>query len=190
MPRSLLAVVVLAIVAATLSTGCPRRRLPVETAPAQEPPPPAVEITPPMGEPSREVTEGFPTQPVETRPEAGEPIDELNRKKVLKTVYFDFDRYDLDDQDREILRQNAQWLNGNTGYRVAIEGHCDERGTIEYNLTLGERRARSVREYLTSLGVSGGRMRIISYGEERPANPGHGEAAWAENRRAEFVIEP
>jgi peptidoglycan-associated lipoprotein len=88
-----------------------------------------------------------------------------------------------------VLQQNGDWLLGNPQYNIRIEGHCDERGTIEYNLALGERRASAVRDYLVSLGVDAFRIRIVSYGEEDPADPGHDEAAWARNRRGVFVIE-
>jgi peptidoglycan-associated lipoprotein len=117
-------------------------------------------------------------------------VAKWNAEGVLKTVYFSFDQYDLDDPARTVLQANSSWLGG-VGKQVDIrvEGHCDERGTIEYNLALGERRASAVREYLVSLGVDSQRIRIVSYGEEQPADPGHTEAAWAKNRRAVSVIE-
>jgi peptidoglycan-associated lipoprotein len=89
---------------------------------------------------------------------------------------------------RAILENKAAWLRANGRYKVRIEGHCDERGTNEYNLALGERRANSAFKYLNALGVSADRMSTISYGEERPADPGHNEAAWAKNRRDEFKL--
>ena len=104
----------------------------------------------------------------------------------LRPVHFDFDRYNIREGDREILRENADWLKRNTGVAVLIEGHADERGENEYNLALGERRASSVKRFLQSLGVDPERLTIISYGEERPADPGHDENAWGMNRRAEF----
>ena len=104
----------------------------------------------------------------------------------VQTVYFDYDSYALRTEALELLRQNAEKLKQIPGVIVQIEGHCDERGTQEYNLALGERRALAVREHLIRLGVSGDRMVTISYGEEDPANPGHTESAWAMNRRSEF----
>ncbi len=104
----------------------------------------------------------------------------------VQTVYFDYDSYALRPDALETLRQNAEKLKEIPGVVVQIEGHCDERGTQEYNLALGERRALAVREHLIRLGVSGDRMVTISYGEEDPADPGHTEAAWAMNRRSEF----
>jgi peptidoglycan-associated lipoprotein len=174
-------------IALALVSGCkpkppettPTPPQPAETAPA-ETAPKAVETPPP-----KEITSDFPTEKVET----GEiPAAELNRKGVLKTVYFAFDSYELDDQARQVLQANAQWLKSNPGRSILIEGHCDERGTIEYNLALGERRAGVVRDYLVGLGIDAFRIRIVSYGEEDPVDPGHTEEAWAKNRRAESVI--
>ena len=115
-------------------------------------------------------------------------VDELNRQGVLKTVYFDYDQEALREDARATLQQNAQWLRAHPGYKVRIEGNADDRGTIEYNLALGQRRADSVREYLGSLGVNTADLEVISYGEEKPAVPGGDESSWAQNRRAEFVI--
>jgi peptidoglycan-associated lipoprotein len=106
----------------------------------------------------------------------------------LKDVYFDFDRYDLNADARTILRGNADWLKSNPRARVEIEGHCDERGTGEYNLALGAKRAQAVREYLTSLGIDGARLSTISYGEEIPICKEQSDDCWRQNRRARFVI--
>jgi peptidoglycan-associated lipoprotein len=125
-------------------------------------------------------------EPIRAKP--SEDADTFNRQGVLKTIYFDFDQYNIKDEFRETLRQNAQWMKDHPGFSVVLEGHCDERGTGEYNLALGDRRAGSTKQYLTSLGVSGSRLRTISYGEERPAIDGHGESAWSKNRRAQFLI--
>lgn len=162
-------------------------------APDTEPVPPPdttqQQATPPEPPDRVEVMEDFPEQ----RPEVAEIVEvsvaELNEQGVLKTVFFDFDKYDLSDNARGVLRNNAAWMTQNSKYYVVIEGHCDERGTIEYNLALGERRAKAVRDYMADLGVDRGRLRVVSYGEEKPADPGHTDEAWAQNRRAEFVIE-
>lgn len=106
----------------------------------------------------------------------------------LRPIYFEFDSYRLTGGARKILKSNADWLKSNGSVSVQIEGHCDERGTPEYNLALGERRANAAKEYLTSQGVEGGRVSVISYGEERPVDPGHDDSAWAKNRRSEMVI--
>ena len=106
----------------------------------------------------------------------------------LKDVYFDFDRYDLSADARTVLRANADWLKNNPGTRVEIEGHCDDRGTNEYNLALGAKRAQAVREYLATLGVAANRLSTISYGEEIPVCKEETESCWKQNRRARFVI--
>lgn len=104
----------------------------------------------------------------------------------LEVVYFDFDSYALRADAREALQRNSDKVKQARGVVIQIEGHCDERGTQDYNLALGERRALAVREYLMNLGVSGDRMITISYGEEMPAVPGSNESAWSKNRRSEF----
>lgn len=104
----------------------------------------------------------------------------------LNRVHFEFDQFTLTAEARDILAANAQYLKANSALRVRIEGYCDERGSDEYNLALGERRASATRNYLISLGVEGDRLTILSYGEELPLDPGHTESAWAQNRRAEF----
>jgi len=106
----------------------------------------------------------------------------------LKDVFFEFDRYDLSADARTVLRANADWLKGNPAARVEIEGHCDERGTNEYNLALGAKRAQAARDYLANLGVNSNRLSTISYGEEIPVCKESNEACWKQNRRARFVI--
>ncbi len=108
--------------------------------------------------------------------------------KSLQPIYFEFDSFSLSEEARKNLRGIADWLNTHSSLKVLIEGHCDERGTEEYNLALGENRAKSVRDYLVQLGVSSENLSIISYGEEFPVDARHNEEAWAKNRRAEFVI--
>ncbi|MFH1367680.1 MAG: peptidoglycan-associated lipoprotein Pal [Elusimicrobiota bacterium] len=106
----------------------------------------------------------------------------------IATVFFNYDQSDLMPSAREALKKNAEFIKGNPNLEVLVGGHCDERGTFEYNLALGQRRAAVVREYYGQLGVPLGRIATISYGEEMPANPGQNEAAWAKNRRAETKI--
>lgn len=108
----------------------------------------------------------------------------------LSDIHFDFDKYDIRAGDAIILDANASWLKSNTDQLVLIEGHCDERGTNEYNLALGERRAKAAMNYLVSLGVQANRITIISYGEERPLCTDHNEACWSKNRRAHFLVKP
>ncbi len=107
---------------------------------------------------------------------------------MLKDIHFDFDRYDIRPADAAILKTNADLLKKYHNVKIQVEGHCDERGTVEYNLALGERRANSTRNYLVSIGVSPERVSIISYGKEKPEDSAHSEAAWAKNRRAHTII--
>ena len=106
----------------------------------------------------------------------------------FQEIYFDFDQSDLSGEARTILSGHAQLLRKYPGVKILVEGHCDERGTIEYNLALGARRAQIVKQYLANYGISDSRIATVSYGKERPADPGHTESAWAKNRRAAFVI--
>ncbi len=103
-------------------------------------------------------------------------------------IYFSFDEYALTDSAKNTLGSLASTMKNSAGVVVQIEGHCDERGSIEYNLALGERRAQSVKNYLVQLGIDPARLTTISYGEEKPAVDGHNESAWSKNRRAEFVV--
>jgi peptidoglycan-associated lipoprotein len=117
--------------------------------------------------------------------------DEMQRAEdafVNEDVLFDFDQSVLTPAARSILERKAAWLRNNPGKAVTIEGHCDERGTADYNIALGERRANSARDFLVDLGISGSRLRTVSYGEEQPLDPRHNESAWAKNRRAHFVV--
>jgi peptidoglycan-associated lipoprotein len=108
---------------------------------------------------------------------------------VNELIHFEFDKSRLLPEAKAILRVKAEWLKANPEARAIIEGHCDERGTNEYNLALGDRRAQSAKTYLVDLGIAAERLTCISYGEERPLDPGHDEAAWAKNRRDQFVLE-
>jgi peptidoglycan-associated lipoprotein len=117
-------------------------------------------------------------------------VEELKGKKGIKLsdIYFAYDDFSLSSQAKKTLVENAAWMISNSQKVITIEGHCDERGTEEYNIALGERRANSAKRYLINLGVKSGQLSTISYGEERPADQGHSEEAWARNRRGAFVI--
>ena len=119
---------------------------------------------------------------------ATEVSAEEQAKAALQDIQFELDQSGLSEEAKGILAGNANWLKANPGIKVKIEGHCDERGTEEYNLALGQRRAESVKSYLMSLGLEGGRIGTISYGESLPLDPGHDEAAWAKNRRVDFAV--
>ncbi|MCG8608255.1 peptidoglycan-associated lipoprotein Pal, partial [bacterium] len=106
---------------------------------------------------------------------------------VLSTVFFEYDKAELTSEARGRLAENARQLQANPEVRILIEGHCDERGTVEYNLALGERRAQATRNYLINFGIRPDRIKVVSYGKERPVDHGHNAQAWAKNRRAEFV---
>lgn len=121
-------------------------------------------------------------------PEQPEPVEAPRAEKALKDAYFAFDSYELSAEAMKTLQEDADWIKANPGTVITIEGHCDERGTVEYNLALGERRAEVAKNYLVSLGVKDDRLKTISYGKSMPADPGHTEEAWAMNRRAHFVV--
>lgn len=109
-------------------------------------------------------------------------------QKRLRDVYFEYDRYDLSDDGKSVIKELSQILSKNKNLKVIIEGHCDERGTNEYNLGLGQRRAQTVKNYLMSLGISSKNIETVSYGEEKPVCKESNEACWAKNRRAHFVL--
>jgi len=121
-------------------------------------------------------------------PYAGQPPDVINKMSPLKPVFFAYDSDQLDDDGRQALTEDAQVLKKYPSWVISIEGHSDERGTAEYNLALGERRALSARSFLLSLGVAANRCTTVSYGKEFPFDPGHDEAAWKNNRRAHLVV--
>ena len=148
-------------------------------------PPPAPPPSPPA--PVREPT-SVPAEPVREDAIASASLDDLNKNSPLKPVLFELDSSDVNADSQKILDGNAALLKRYPSWAVTIEGHCDERGTAEYNLALGERRAVSARAYLVSLGIPADRLRIVSYGKEFPFDPGHDEGAYSNNRRAHFVI--
>ena len=113
----------------------------------------------------------------------------LKQEFENKFIYFAFDSAVLSDEAQSVLREKADYLKANSGKKVLIEGYCDDRGSVEYNLALGQRRAESAMKYLVMLGIPSDRIRTISYGKERPVDPGQGEEAWAKNRRDQFVLE-
>lgn len=178
-----LRLLLLLALAALLAAGCAKKPAPeVAVAP---PAPSAAEERQVVTEPPPQPVAGIREQVVSEAP--GEaPV--LAAAKGLQTVYFDYDQYTLTDAAQQALAANAAWMKANSGARVVIEGNCDERGSDEYNLALGDRRAKSAQSYLVSLGIAAGRLSTVSYGEERPIDPGHDETAWSKNRRAEFKV--
>jgi peptidoglycan-associated lipoprotein len=135
--------------------------------------------------------------PVPSTPPAAPPTGaqrpapgEFRASDALKDIHFDFDRYDIRADAADALRANATWMKSNPGTAILIEGHCDERGTVEYNLALGQRRAQSARDFLVAQGVPASRLSMISYGKERPVCTESTEDCWARNRRAHFPVKP
>jgi peptidoglycan-associated lipoprotein len=113
--------------------------------------------------------------------------DQAQKKLALESIYFDYDQWLIREGQKETMDKNAGWLKANPNSKVRVEGNCDERGTAEYNLALGQKRADAAKVFLEGMGISGNRIQTISYGFERPLDPGHDEAAWAKNRRVDFV---
>jgi peptidoglycan-associated lipoprotein len=172
--------------AAALACGGNR---PPETRPA--PPPPdfdAVEAEPGPPEPADDVRSVPPEPVLNDERIASASLDDLNRSSPLRPLFFAYDSSEVSPEGRTVLDANAAVLRQNPSWTVTIEGHCDERGTAEYNLALGERRAVAARAYFISLGIPAERLRTVSYGKEFPFDPGQTETAWAKNRRAHFVI--
>jgi peptidoglycan-associated lipoprotein len=168
------------LVLAVAVAGCGKKTPP----PAPIPPPAAPEMPPPAPQPP---PESVPT-PNEYEQLRQKSIDELEKMGLLADIHFDYDRADLRDADRSILSQNADTLKKFDFLRITVEGHCDERGSVEYNLALGERRAKAAYDYLVSLGVDASRLKTVSYGKEVPLCQESNEECWARNRRAHFAI--
>jgi peptidoglycan-associated lipoprotein len=179
----------IAVLATTTLAACHKKAPPVarptpppaatpSTTPARPPEPPAPVVEPPI----------VPPEPVRDDAISSASLDDLNKNSPLQPVYFELDSSDLSAAGQKALDANAALLKKYPTWAVTIEGHCDERGTAEYNLALGERRAIAARAYLVSLGISADRLRTVSYGKEFPFDPGHDESAWSKNRRAHFVI--
>jgi len=181
-----------------LVTGCPKR--PATTA-ASAPAPTASTVAPAPTPPSMQPAPAAPSTPsspsmaapATPAPATAAPAtpprpSEFAENANLRDVYFDFDKYDIRPDDAKTLDANAGWLKSNANNLVLIEGHCDERGTNEYNLALGERRAKATMNYLVSQGIQANRITIISYGKERPVCTEKNEACWQKNRRAHFLV--
>jgi len=169
---SRITVLLLAATLAAALAGCAKK-------PAATTPPPPAPTTPAETTPA-------PTTPPPA-PEPPPPPPPTVAASDLQIVYFAYDSFILDDGARAALDNNARLLRENTSLSVSIDGHCDERGTVEYNQALGQKRAEAVQQYLMDQGLDGGRFRVVSYGKERPAVEGHDESSWSRNRRVEFT---
>lgn len=190
MKKTAVALLVMAGMAALFVSGCANKEAVKTEAPEQ--------VTAKPEAPKPEPAKPEAPKPVQAaQPKAEEPkqVEQQAAKASaivanFETAYFDFDKAELRQDARDVLFKNAEiLLKGQPDAKVKIEGHCDERGSAEYNLALGERRAQSALQYLITLGVKADRMSVISYGKEKPAVQGSDEAAWSKNRRAEFVIQ-
>lgn len=183
---------VAAVLCAAFLSACAPKPVPKAPEPAPPPPPqvvapkPTPQPAPPPPPPARPPAP--PRIPTDEEVFASKPLDRLNAERPLGDVFFEYDRAELSDAARAVLQKNAEWLRRWTSTRVLLEGHADARGTAEYNLALGERRASAVRDYLLSLGVPAARLTIVSKGEEEPACREDEESCWLQNRRARFVI--
>ncbi len=163
--------------------GCFQQAMKGETAPP--PAPEQTKVVPPAEKGEVAVAKETPAPVPGAAPGAPGAAPAVAGAVGLNDIYFDFDKYNIRPGDADILKKNYDWFAANPD-RVRIEGNCDERGTVEYNLVLGQKRADSTKSYMTKLGVDGKRMDTVSYGKERPVDPGHNEEAWAKNRRAHF----
>jgi peptidoglycan-associated lipoprotein len=178
----------IALLVSITAAACGGKKPPV-ARPIPPPPPPSSSTNRPPGppEPVAEPTV-VPPEPVREDAISSASIDDLNRNSPLKPAFFEYDSSELTPEAQAVLNENAATLKRYPSWTVTIEGHCDERGTAEYNLALGERRAVTARAYLVSLGISADRLRIVSYGKEFPFDAGHDETSFSKNRRAHFVI--
>jgi peptidoglycan-associated lipoprotein len=182
-------VVVVAMVALMLVSACGKKKPPVARPTLPPPPPPSSSTTRPPGppEPVREPVP-VPAEPIASDTLSSTDIDTLNKNSPFQPVFFAYDEDVIDALGQQALGHNAELMKKYPSWIVTIEGHADERGTAEYNLALGERRAIATRNYLVSLGIPADRLRTVSYGKEFPFEPGHDETSWSKNRRAHFVV--
>jgi peptidoglycan-associated lipoprotein len=178
---------ILAVVMTVAIGACAKKQPPIArpmppptntgTAAAGNPPPPPTPIAEPVAVP-----------PMPDDSIAGKSLDDLNRDSPLRPLFFELDSSDVSSEGQKVLQENAAIMKKYPAWQITIEGHCDERGTAEYNLALGERRALAARNYLVSLGIPADKVKTVSYGKEVPFDPGHNDSAWSKNRRAHFVI--
>ena len=195
--RSLTTIATGVLLCGTITLSCARNPPVVPEPPPPAPPPSDSASSPPQSPPT--LPPPAPPAPPRTPPPvsptipaeddfASRSLEELNRDSPLRPLFFGYDSSDLDPDGRKTLEANAEILRRQSTWIITIEGHCDERGTPEYNLALGERRALAAREYLLERGLPSERLRTVSYGKEFPFNGGNDELAWSQNRRAHFVI--
>ncbi len=183
------------LVMALVATGCAKKEVvrsnegagAAAQAPAAPTAPPESIVSEPVKEAPKPEAPMAGTQTAMAEAQAGQKATE-EAASMFADIHFDFDKSFIREDAKPVLATVADYLKKNPGAKVQIEGHCDERGTAEYNMALGARRAESAKKYLLSLGVKGGRLSTVSYGKEKPLDPGHDESAWAKNRRDHFVL--
>jgi len=181
MKRGTFGLVLVTVIAAFLLAGC-GCFMQAQKGEAPPPKPPEQKV---VAAPEAKKEVSVPGKPTPPAPPPSSPA--AAGAPMLQIINFDYDKYNVRPGDAEILKKNLDWFKSNPATKTRIEGNCDERGTVEYNLALGQKRADSAKNYLTGLGVDGKRLETISYGKERPLDPAHNEAAWAKNRNAQFV---
>jgi peptidoglycan-associated lipoprotein len=189
MRREAKALLVLVLLLTVVVAACKGKAKPPVARPM--PPPmvdPGTNPPPPPG-PPQPVSEPVVVPPMPAEDTLGtKSLDDLNRDSPLRPLFFALDSSDVSSEGQQVLQANAAVLKKYPNMQITIEGHCDERGTAEYNLALGERRALAAKSYLVSLGIAADKVKTVSYGKEFPFDAGHDDAAWAKNRRAHFVI--
>ena len=186
--RYVLTMAMVAMAVLIVAGACAKKKPPVARPGA--PPPPSGAAGPGSATPPEPVSERVPVpaEPIAADTLSSVDIDTLNRNSPFQPVFYGYDQDTIDTAGQQALNGNAELMKKYPNWIVTIEGHSDERGTAEYNLALGERRALAARNYLVSLGVPADRLRTVSYGKEFPFEPGHDEGSWSKNRRAHFVV--
>ena len=185
--RHFVSILALAAVLAA-ATACHKKVPPPAPAPPPPPPPAATPAPPPPPPPPPAPTPPPPRPLTEEEIFARKSLEQLNSEKPLDDVFFDLDKSDIRDDGKSALQKDADWMKKWTSTQMSVEGHCDSRGSSEYNLSLGSRRANAVKDYLVSLGIAASRVTIVSKGKEQPFCSENSESCWQQNRRGHFVI--
>jgi peptidoglycan-associated lipoprotein len=188
MRRDAKTLLVLVVLITFTIAACKKGGPPPVARPMPPPPTNSTSVNPPA--PPKPVMEPVPVPPEPLAEDAigAKSLDDLNRDSPLRPLFFLLDSAEVGAEGQQVLQANAAVMKKYSSWQITIEGHCDERGTAEYNLALGERRALAAKNYLVSLGIPADKLRVVSYGKEFPFDPGHEDGAWSKNRRAHFVI--
>ena len=187
--RRQVSTIALGLALAVAAAGCHKKVPPVAPTPPPPPPPSVVPVTPPPPPPPPPPVVTPPPRPLtEDEIFARKSLADLNAERPLADVFFDLDKFEIRDDARTSLQKDADWMKRWTSTQITLEGHCDSRGSAEYNLGLGSRRAAAVKDYLVNLGVSTGRVTVVSKGKEQPFCSEENESCWQQNRRGHFVI--